>query len=267
VILENNNVTCVGKITSPDESNLCVQHWMLDIPDKTPESDGWVTIETDSIYKDLRVMGYDYGSKFRKLKNIKTRDFDTMNGQIEWDGNWITFIDSLLQSMAIMVPFRKLIVPVMIKSLKCDPRVLFDALERNKVAELETEFNEEAMLDEVVERDGPEESEEFQQEMKEKSMELMDKYLSQRFHLYKSIMPFHVDMSSKMAVTYGVEVEDVFTLPLTRKSNVQDLKLESYQFAANEDTMAMDERDRLYVMDYIKVNITYSSLQLLNCLF
>ncbi|CAG2172496.1 unnamed protein product, partial [Oppiella nova] len=226
---------------------------MLDIPDKTPESDGWVTIETDSIYKDLRVMGYDYGSKFRKLKNIKTRDFDTMHGQVEWDGNWVTFIDSLLQSMAIMVPFRKLIVPVMIKSLKCDPRVLFDALERNKVAELETEFNEEAMLDEVVERDGPEESEEFQQEMKEKSQELMDKYLSQRFHLYKSIIPFHVNMSSKMAVTYGVEVEDVFTLPLTRKSNVQDLKLESYQFAANEDTMAMDERDRLYVMDYIKV--------------
>ena len=128
--MENGNASCLGKIRSPEEYSLCVQNVVTDIPkDEYFE----VEIETDDIYKDLRIMGYDYGLKFRGLRRMKTNNFETLCGEVEWDGNWVTFMDSLLQTMATAMPFRKLMVPVMIKQLRCDPKVLYEAIAQNKV--------------------------------------------------------------------------------------------------------------------------------------
>ena len=47
----------------------------------------------------------------------------------------ITFMDSLLQTLSAAMPFRKMMVPVMIKQLRCDPKVLYEGLSKNKIAE------------------------------------------------------------------------------------------------------------------------------------
>ena len=148
MILENANVTCVGKISSPDEYSLCVQNLVTDVP--TDEFCG-AEIETDDIYKDLRVVGYDYGKRFRGMRRLKTNDFEVLRGEVEWDGNWVPFVDSLLQTMIAGMPFRKLMVPVMIKKLRCDPKVLYEAVAANKV-EIETQktVDEEMVLNDVM---------------------------------------------------------------------------------------------------------------------
>ena len=69
------------------------------------------------------------------------------------------------------------------------------------------------------------------------------------------LLPYYVDMSSRMIVTHGIEIEDLMALPIPRKTYAQDLKLESYQFVPNEDSIAIEESDRKQNLEYIKVYI------------
>ena len=260
--MENNNVSCLGRIRCPDEDSLCVQHLVEEMKGST-ESE--ILIDTNDIYKDLRIMGYDYGPMFRGLKNIKTKDFQTMNGSVDWTGNWVTFMDSLLQTMAVSMPFRKMMVPVMIKSLKCNPKVLFEAVAKNKVEE------------EVKERIGDKFAEDLGEEKATvdesvlettDSQQLLEEFVEKKFHIYESILPFHVDMNSRMIVAPGVEIEDLMALPIPRKTNIQDLKLESYRFITNEDMNAIDGCYRDNLLEYLKVCFYFSIiLRLISFIF
>ena len=255
MIFENQNLCCLGKIRSPDEEFLCVQEIIHDM-NENKMSETEITLNTSDIYKDLRAVGYDYGPLFRGLKSIKTNDFQKIEGNVEWDGNWVTFMDALLQTMAVAMPFRKLMVPVMIKRLRCDPKVLYEATARNKVVVSDKKvFNEDQALNEVINEDNK--YEEYNQDLEDMleidNKDYLEGVIGSRFHIYKSVLPFYVDMNSRMIVTYGVEVEDLMALPIPRKTNVQDLKLESYQFLANEESNAIEESEKRYLLDYLKV--------------
>ena len=255
MVFENQNVCCLGKIRSPDEEFLCVQDIMLDTnAHKVTESE--ITLNTRDIYKDLRAVGYDYGPLFRGLKSIKTNDFQKLEGQVEWEGNWVTFMDALLQTMALAMPFRRLMVPVMFKRLRCDPKVLYEAIVRNKVVVNEETFDEEKAMTDIGINDNEESKEidkEFETLLEADNKKYMEGVMGQRFHIYSSILPFHVNMNSRMIVSYGVEIEDLMALPIPRKTNVQDLRLESYQFLANEDMNAIEESYKRHLLEYLKV--------------
>ena len=60
-------------------------------------------------------------------------------------------------------------------------------------------------------------------------------------------------MNLKLVVTHGIEVKGIIAMPITRKVNKQNLKLESYQFIANEENNAIEEIDRKKILEYIKV--------------
>ncbi|CAG2105515.1 unnamed protein product [Medioppia subpectinata] len=255
VIMENNNTCCLGKIRCPEEEFLCAQEIAHELAgDSITEKE--ISLNTADIYKDLRAVGYDYGPNFRGLKHIKTDNFDVIKGCAEWDGNWVTFMDSLFQTMAVAMPFRRLMVPVMVKRLKCDPKVMYDAIVQNKVVVNEEKvFDEEKAINDVVNREL--ESDDLDKDI-ENILELDNKQylegvIGSRFHIYKSILPFHVDMKSRMIVTNGIEIEDLMALPIPRKNNAQDLKLESYQFIPNVTDNCMEETDRQYLFQYLKV--------------
>ena len=255
MILENGNTTCVGKIRSPDEYTLSVQHLIEEIPkNETFETE----IEMNDIYKDLRIMGYDHGPKFRGLHRIKTNNFETFRGEVEWDGKWVPFMDSLLQTLATAMPFRKMMVPVMIKQLRCDPKALFEAVEANRVDYKNQEFPDDVNI-----------SEEMKKEMNtESDIKIfldpndIDPKVAFRemYHIYKSKIPFYVNMTSRMIVAPGIEVEDIMALPIPRKVNIQDLKLESYEFIANEEYNSIEESDKKGLLEYLKVCSLFSSL-------
>ena len=256
VILENGNTTCVGKIRSSDEYILNVQNLINESPkEQYFESE----IEMNDIYKDLKIMGYDYGPNFRGLRRIMTNDFDTFHGQVQWEGNWVTFMDSLLQTMAVVMPFRKMMVPVMIKQLRCDPKVLYQAVAANK-ADLKPPkgFDKEKLMDEMNKADSEEETDkDFVTIFEQSKGQVVDDINSHDFHFYKSMISFYLSMSSRMIVAPGIEVEDMMALPIPRKINIGDLKLESYEFIANEDYNSFEECDKINILEYLKVCLLF----------
>ena len=224
------------------------------------DKDFEINLTANDFYKDIKILGYDYGPKFRRIESIKTNDFESLHGTVSWDGNWITFMDSLLQIMAAAMPFRKMMVPVMIRNLRCDPKVFYEGVAANKVMavpktrqeELEEKVKEED-IQEILAKGGRNDESEVEGVLSANSVDYIEELFGKEFHVYKSSLPFYVDMNSRMIVAPGVEIEDLMAFPIPRKSNVQDLKLESYQFVANEDNNAIEEYDKKAVKEYLKV--------------
>ena len=258
--MEQGNICCVGKVRTTDEYALSLQNVLVDA-EANKSKDFEVNLTANEFYKDLKILGYDYGPKFRRIQNIKTNDFETLHGEISWDGNWITFMDSLLQIMAAAMPFRRMMVPVMIKQLKCDPKVLYEGVAAHKLTDTklitQDEFFDQKVKDEELQKMMTKGGQDYELEIEgvlsTNSVDYIEELFGKEFHVYKSTLPFHVDMNSRMIVTHGVEIEDVMAFPMPRKSNIQDLKLESYQFVANEDSNAIEECDKKAIKEYIKV--------------
>jgi fatty acid synthase len=76
--------------------------------------------------------GYDYGPKFKCIQQIKYENLNKIYGKIKWNGNWISFMDSMIQMMATAIPLRNIFVPIILTTLRCDPKVFFDAIEESK---------------------------------------------------------------------------------------------------------------------------------------
>ena len=257
--MEQGNVCCVGKVRTTDEYALSLQNLLVD-EESAKDKDFEVNLTANDFYKDIKILGYDYGPKFRRIQSIKTNDFETLHGEISWDGNWITFMDSLLQIMAAAMPFRKMMVPVMIKQLRCDPKVLYEGVSAHKLCETRSKQDElfeqkvqEEDLQEMLAKGGQNDESEIEGVLSTNSVDYIEELFGKEFHVYKSTLPFYVDMNSRMIVTHGIEIEDLMAFPIPRKSNVQDLKLESYQFVANEDSNAIEECDKKAIKEYIKV--------------
>ncbi|CAG2108163.1 unnamed protein product [Medioppia subpectinata] len=130
-VLENDNVCVVGKVRTPDDEVLLTPNAILE-RQKLMISTQY-SLDRKDIYKELGVLGLDYGPYFQRLKQIQTNNFREIYGINEWDGNFVTYLDAMLQSMAFSNPFRILMVPVMIRSVRVDPRVLFSALKQNQM--------------------------------------------------------------------------------------------------------------------------------------
>ena len=234
-----------------DEYSLFIQDLIYEhkTDDKNSEE---FSINTNDIYKDLRACGYDYGLFFKRLKTMTTKDFKTFSGTVEWDGNCVTFLDGLLQTMAIAMPFRKLMVPVMIKRFTCDPKVLYEAVDKNKVEDKEEDDKWDELENKKME-EWDEPTNDVSDLLHTDNFQYLDRMISDKFHIFKSELPIHVDLNSRMVVTNGIEIEGLMALPIPRKSNIQDLRLESYQFLANEDMNAIHLNDRNRLLEYLKV--------------
>ena len=261
VILENSNPTCTGKVRMPEEYNLSMQSVVME---ENVKAEYDVVIKGKDIYHDLHILGYDYGPKFQGLQTIKTNDFETLKGEVLWDGNWVTLMDSLLQTMAAAMPFRKMMVPVMIKQLRCDPKVLYEAVMANKITEEKSMDDiDEEVLDEVIDQERHDltagNTTDVGEILESQKIDNIEELIGESFHIYKSILPYHVDMNSRMIVAPGVEVEDLMALPIPRKINAQGLKLESFQFMAHDENEAIEENDKKQIKEYLKVCLTLLS--------
>ncbi|CAG2120211.1 unnamed protein product, partial [Medioppia subpectinata] len=164
-------------------------------------------------------------------------------------------------SMIFSAPFRKLMVPVMIKSVRVDPKVMFAAIARNRSKE---EMKEKEAVQEQVREwrdmnlDEGEQAGSILAEL-DQTNEILDQ-LYERFHIYKSMMPFYVDSNAKLLVTHGLEVENVMAFPIPRKVDNQDLGLDSYEFLPNEDLCAIDPCDRQTLNQYLELCKSMASI-------
>ncbi|XP_054160823.1 fatty acid synthase-like [Oppia nitens] len=263
IVMESDSICCSGKVSRLTDDGLYAQNLIYENDEHRELTDEY-KLTRDDIYKDLRIVGYDYGPAFRRLKSVRTNNFVEILGSCEWNGLFVPFLDSLLQSSAFVLPFRKLMVPVMIRSLKIDPKLFFEAIVKNRVtvddndddAIANTGKNKQEVAETVAEEKRTELDEEelavsIIQEL-EQTNEMNDQF-SERFHKYQSLVSFYFDYDSKLLVTYGIEVCDLIMFPISRRSDNQDLVLDYYEFVANEDMDAIEPSHKRMISEYLEV--------------
>ena len=242
-ILENDNICCHGKVHGPVDDILLLQDVLSETQNRTVDYE--FAINKDDIYKDLRVRGYDYSGEFQKLIQIRTNDFQDILGECEWDGNPVSFLDNLLQAQILATPFRKLMVPVIVKNMRIDPKTLFEAVRHNKVEDTTEEVTDLEPTTEVLDNVDDE------TEKKNIIKQFMDGS-GHKFCLFKSKLTFTYNNNTRILIAPGVEIENALAFPIPRRMP-SSLVLDSYEWVANEDNSAINECDKQYIDQYIEV--------------
>ncbi|OCT62677.1 fatty acid synthase [Xenopus laevis] len=123
-VSENGNLTASGKISVMEENVLNnFQNQLMDSLDKDEDIDSELPLSDKDIYKELRLRGYDYGPSFQGIIESNSRGD---KGKLLWNGNWVTFTDTMLQMMVLGLKGRSLRLPTRILSVGIDPTVQKD---------------------------------------------------------------------------------------------------------------------------------------------
>uniref|UniRef100_A0A8C3MLQ5 Fatty acid synthase n=1 Tax=Geospiza parvula TaxID=87175 RepID=A0A8C3MLQ5_GEOPR len=81
----------------------------------------------DDIYQELHLRGYNYGPTFQGVLECNS---EASAGKVLWNGNWVTFLDTLLHMLILPETGRSLRLPTRIRSVCIDP-----VLHREQVAQ------------------------------------------------------------------------------------------------------------------------------------
>uniref|UniRef100_A0A3B4B6A9 Fatty acid synthase n=1 Tax=Periophthalmus magnuspinnatus TaxID=409849 RepID=A0A3B4B6A9_9GOBI len=115
-VSENGNLT-VSKVKLPEDTEIqSLGHHIMSANDI--ESDPKLKLKAPDIYKELRLRGYDYGKTFQGILESNIAD----RGALQWTGNWVVFLDTMLQMIVLGLPGRSLRLPTRIRSVQIDPQ-------------------------------------------------------------------------------------------------------------------------------------------------
>ncbi|XP_043471863.1 fatty acid synthase [Leptopilina heterotoma] len=89
----------------------------LPIPAASNESD-LLELKTNDVYKDLRLRGYDYGGIFQ---GIKSSDNRAITGNLAWNNDWISYMDTMLQFAILGKNTRDLFLPTRLQYAAINP--------------------------------------------------------------------------------------------------------------------------------------------------
>ncbi|KAF7386952.1 hypothetical protein HZH66_011404 [Vespula vulgaris] len=116
-ICEGGSVTVTGKIRLPDD----IEKEQLNLPAPTTQDESaLMELNTKDVYKDLRLRGYDYSGIFQ---GIKVSDNRGINGQLFWNNDWISFLDTMLQFSILGKSVKELYIPTRIQHVSINPTV------------------------------------------------------------------------------------------------------------------------------------------------
>lgn len=112
------------------------------------DGDPKMKLTAHDIYKELRLRGYDYGKTFQGILESNNEGISDAccywnfffshslicllaivmlipgdSGKLHWTGNWVTFLDTLLQMVVVGLSGRSLRLPTRIRSVCVDPVV------------------------------------------------------------------------------------------------------------------------------------------------
>ncbi|KAM8991828.1 fatty acid synthase [Ara ararauna] len=114
----NENLTVSGKIFLLENTALKNFHnQLVDFQtqaDMSPKSG----LLKDDIYQELHLRGYNYGPTFQGVLECNS---EASRGKVLWNGNWVTFLDTLLHMMVLAESGRSLRLPTRIRSVCIDP--------------------------------------------------------------------------------------------------------------------------------------------------
>ncbi|XP_007434239.1 fatty acid synthase [Python bivittatus] len=115
----NGNLAVSGKICILEDTALNnFRNQLIDLKDQ-PNACSGVCLSKGDIYKELRLRGYDYGPTFQGLIESSSNG---NAGKVLWNGNWVTFLDTMLHLMILGEMGRNLRLPTRIRSVCIDPK-------------------------------------------------------------------------------------------------------------------------------------------------
>ncbi|XP_075224694.1 fatty acid synthase-like [Lycorma delicatula] len=114
-LCESGSVAVSGRIYLPEDIN----KEQLNLSPPPVPAGNYLQLQTPDIYKDFRLRGYDYTGIFR---GIKESDNKGIAGKLDWAGNWITFIDTMLQFSLLGLNTRELYLPTRMQRVIIDPK-------------------------------------------------------------------------------------------------------------------------------------------------
>ncbi|XP_020286674.1 fatty acid synthase-like isoform X2 [Pseudomyrmex gracilis] len=113
-ICERDTIVMTGEVSV--EIDLEQETASIDLlPDNEEEEEH---MNTQDIYKELKLRGYQYSGTFRGLLSASITG---NKGHVAWASNWITFMDALLQLNIIGKDTNSLYVPTSIRKIVIDP--------------------------------------------------------------------------------------------------------------------------------------------------
>lgn len=113
-LCEAGAVVVSGKISVPED----VSKEFLNLPAPVEKNEKGLPLELSDIYKELRLRGYDYQGIF---KGIVKSDSRGSHGELKWDSNWISFIDTMLQFCILGQNTRELYLPTRLQRALINP--------------------------------------------------------------------------------------------------------------------------------------------------
>ncbi|XP_054286913.1 fatty acid synthase-like [Macrosteles quadrilineatus] len=114
-LVEGGSVAVSGRVRLPED----VEKEQLTLPPPPKPQGDFLDLERADIYKDLRLRGYDYTGVFR---GVSQADNKGVTGKLDWIGNWISFIDTMLQFSILGLNTRELYLPTRMQRVCIDPR-------------------------------------------------------------------------------------------------------------------------------------------------
>ncbi|XP_053692477.1 fatty acid synthase-like [Sabethes cyaneus] len=124
-----------GRFEIMDGDVAVVTGFARQLPDKhqdfsTKEAPSSATVlKTRDFYKELRLRGYHYSDLFKSILEARS---DGSAAKIQWKGNWLTFMDCMLQVAIIAADTRTLMVPTAIESITLYPKFHLSTMLRNE---------------------------------------------------------------------------------------------------------------------------------------
>lgn len=81
-------------------------------------SNEYLKMNSKDVYKELRLRGYEYGPTFQ---GIIESDNQGVVGKLLWDGNWVSYLDTMLQFSILGMPSRNLYLPTRLQQIRINP--------------------------------------------------------------------------------------------------------------------------------------------------
>nr|XP_019963310.1 PREDICTED: fatty acid synthase-like [Paralichthys olivaceus] len=136
-----------GKVTILEDAALNSLHSQISQQAAYDNGDPKVKLTTYDIYKELRLRGYDYGKSFQGiLESNNSGD----RGKLLWTGNWVTFLDTMLQMIVVGLSGRSLRLPTRIRSVCIDPAVHLEKICEYTDGKQAVDIHVDSCLDNVV---------------------------------------------------------------------------------------------------------------------
>ncbi|NXC72710.1 FAS synthase, partial [Anhinga anhinga] len=114
----NGNLAVSGKISLLESTALKNFHNQLADFQTEVDTSSESRLLKEDIYQELHLRGYNYGPTFQGVLECNN---EASTGKVLWNGNWVTFLDSLLHLLILTDPGRSLRLPTRIRSVCIDP--------------------------------------------------------------------------------------------------------------------------------------------------